>query len=81
LVLLRSRRLAARVLGARHLVEAVMVGARPTRRRVLVCAAIDAVHAVTLVAVGVLRRDRQAWVSAAAAVTLGAAAWRAARDV
>ena len=72
---------AARVIGARDLVEAAMLGNRPTRRRVRIGAGIDAIHSATMVAVAVAspKYRAPALSSALGALALaGAGAWVAA---
>jgi len=65
----------ARVLGARQLAEAVVLARRPERRVLLLGAAVDAAHGLSMVAWSLLspRRRRLAAASAASAAAL--AAW------
>ena len=71
----RAARGFARVLGARHLVEATVLWRRPTHRWVEVGAAVDGVHAATMAALAVARPDerRLALVNAVSAGALAAA--------
>jgi hypothetical protein len=70
-----------RVLGARHVVQAVIVGTWPTGPCRRVGAAVDALHSITDVAFARLdaRRRRAAALDAAIAVALGAANMRLAQ--
>ncbi len=56
----RSTRVFARVLGVRHLGEALILTQHRTRRWMLAGAVVDATHAVTMAALGWLRPDRRA---------------------
>jgi hypothetical protein len=74
-------RTAARVIGARDLGEAAMLGHRPTRRRVRIGAGIDAIHSASMVALAIAspKYRAPALSSALGAVALaGAGAWVAA---
>lgn len=65
----------ARVLGARHLLQAVIVDRHASKRRLRAGALVDAGHAVTMVVLAVLRPERR-WLaggSALAAATFAAA--------
>jgi hypothetical protein len=55
----RSSRLVARLLGARQLAEAVFTGRHRSRRAMLAGAAVDATHAATCAALGLMRPDRR----------------------
>jgi len=55
----RSARAVARVLGARELAQAMLIGPDRPRSWVLVGAAVDAAHASTMVTLAVLRADRR----------------------
>ncbi len=55
----RPARMFARVLGARHLVQAVITGRGGTRGWVRVGAAVDATHAATMTGLAVLAPDRR----------------------
>jgi hypothetical protein len=65
----RERRAFAVALGARHLGEAALIACRPTRRGVLVGASIDALHALSMLALAV----RPAWRDLALFSAAGAA--------
>lgn len=56
----RRALLAARALGARHLIQAAALLRRPTRRWMLTGAGIDATHAATMLALAVARPNRRA---------------------
>ena len=60
---------AARVLGARHLVEAVAVNYRPGHQIALAGAVVDGIHAATASAVGAIdaRHRRLTWINAGTA--------------
>jgi hypothetical protein len=62
-----------RVLGARELLQAALTGARPTRSVLAVGAVIDGLHAVSMLLLGITRREWRApaLVDAAAAAALG----------
>jgi hypothetical protein len=60
----RSERAFARILGARHLVQAALAGPRPTPRLLRVGAAIDAIHAATMIALTVWKPRHCALASA-----------------
>ena len=49
----------ARVLGARHLIQAAVTGRAGNRRWVAAGATVDATHAATMAALAVLRPDRR----------------------
>ncbi len=51
--------LLARILGARHLAEAVLVGFRSDRRLALAGALVDGTHAITAAGFGALDRTRR----------------------
>ncbi len=55
----RPARAVARVLGARHLAEAVVTGRGRSRGLILAGAAVDAIHAVTFAALASLRPGRR----------------------
>jgi len=55
----RAARMFARVLGARDLAQATIVGWRPTRGWILAGAAIDATHASTMLALALLMPDHR----------------------
>ena len=63
----------ARVLGARHIVEAVVLWRRPTHRWIEIGAAVDGIHAVTMVVLAVVDPEERR-LAAANAVTAGALA-------
>jgi hypothetical protein len=67
-----------RVLGARHLVQAVVSGLVPTRRVLVVGGLIDMSHSATMALVGGLdpSRRRLAWADGAMAAGWGAASVR-----
>jgi NAD(P)-dependent dehydrogenase (short-subunit alcohol dehydrogenase family) len=70
---------AARVLGARHLLQAALTAVRPTASVAVLGAAVDAAHAGTdvLLAVASARWRRTALTDAAVAAGFAAAGWRA----
>jgi hypothetical protein len=72
----RPERAAARVLGARHLSEALVLCRDPDRGPALVVAGVDTVHALTMAALAAARpRERRlATLSAAAGLLLAATA-------
>ena len=72
----------ARILGARHLVEAAVLMRDHTHRWVLLGAGVDAVHAATMVALAVARPDerRLALTNAVTAGALAGAGVMASRD-
>jgi hypothetical protein len=72
----------ARLLGARHLAEAAILGRRRSARWLLLGAAVDAAHAVTMAGVAVTTSSRRPLASANAVVALAfaAAGARAARS-
>jgi len=47
-------RLAVRALGLRHIAESALLAAIPTREALRLCAAVDTVHAITMLAPAVL---------------------------
>lgn len=67
-------RVVTRVLGARHLAQAAVL-ANSSRRAHLLGAAVDALHAASMVGLALVDRSRrrQAWTSAAIASTFAAA--------
>ena len=69
----RDRRaiLVARMLGARHLAEAVLVGFRADRRLVLAGALVDGIHGLTAVGFGAADRSRRRVALANAGVAAG----------
>jgi hypothetical protein len=71
----------ARVLGARHLVEAAVLWRDHTHRWVLLGAGVDATHAATMLALAVVRPDerRLALTNAITAAALAGAGTMAAR--
>ncbi len=71
----RGARVFARVLGARHLIQAAITGREGTRRWVLAGAAVDATHAATMAVLAALRPDRRklALTNVATATALAAA--------
>ena len=50
-----ATRTAARLIGARNLIEAGLLWRRPTRRRILIGVGIDVTHSATMVALAVAR--------------------------
>ena len=64
--------LVARVLGARHLLEALLLGERHQRRWIAVSVAIDSIHAATAFGFGALdeRHRRLAWTNGLTATVL-----------
>lgn len=74
----RRARLAARALGARHLIQAIALLQHPSRRWMLAGAAIDTTHAATMLALAAARpnRRRLAAVSAVLALLIAAAELR-----
>jgi hypothetical protein len=76
-----SDRVIARLLGARHLVQAVVTAARPTTPVLTAGAATDALHGATALGYAALRPDhrRAALLSALVAVSFAAADVRRAR--
>jgi hypothetical protein len=66
--------LAARVLGVRHLVEASVLALRPSHRVLLTGAAVDAIHAASMVGIALLSptHRRPALLSATTAAGLAA---------
>lgn len=71
----RRARTFARVLGARHLLQAAIVDRHASKRRLRAGAVVDAGHALTMVALAALRPQRR-WLAGANA--LAAAAFAAA---
>jgi hypothetical protein len=71
----------ARILGARHLVEAAVLWRDHTHRWVLLGAGVDATHAATMLALAVARPDerRLALTNAVTASALAGAGLRASR--
>ncbi len=71
----RGARVFARVLGARHLIQAAITSREDTRGWVLAGAAVDATHAATMAALAALRPDRRklALTNVATATALAAA--------
>lgn len=76
----RTMRAAARILGARNLVQATLTQIAPTRRTRRINATIDLIHAgsMVLVAVAQPRRARICLLSAATATALALVSLRAA---
>ena len=75
----RSQRV-TRLVGARHLTQAVLAGARPSRNVLAVAIWVDAVHSIT--AVGLALVDRRRWRPAATdAAVAGAWAGLGRRDL
>jgi hypothetical protein len=74
-------RAVARVLGARHLAQALLAGSRPTRAVLALGAEVDAAHAASMVLLGVAdeRRRTTAWINAAVAASFAVAGVAAAR--
>ena len=79
----RASRVVARILGLRHLVQALVLERNGTRGRLLAGTAIDAVHALSMVGLAVLSRDHRwsAALDAALATALAANGLREAPDV
>lgn len=73
----------ARILGLRHLVQALTIERKGTRNWLLVGAAIDMTHALSMVGIAVLSRDhrRLAALDAALATGLATNGLREARNV
>jgi len=71
----RPARAFARILGARHLIEAAITGRRHTREWILAGATVDATHAATMAVLAWLRPSRRelALTNAATATMLAAA--------
>ena len=71
----RPSRAFARILGARHLIEAVITGRRHTRGWILIGVAVDATHVATMAVLAWLRPDRRelALTNAATATMLAVA--------
>jgi hypothetical protein len=63
---------AARVLGARHVVQAALIFARPSRARILVGSAISGVHAASMLLLGTVDAPRRRLAACDAAI---AGAW------
>jgi hypothetical protein len=78
----RRALLAARALGARHLIQAVAIMQRPTRRWMLAGAGIDATHAATMLTLAAVRPNRRAVAatSATLAMVIAAAEIRGSRS-
>lgn len=77
----RRTRLVGRVLGVRQVLQATVVERRPTKRRLLVGAALDAGHAATMLLLAERRprRRRLARANALAALTFATAGLLASR--
>ncbi|MGH3413936.1 MAG: hypothetical protein ACRDPH_12735 [Marmoricola sp.] len=71
----RDASVVVRVLGVRHVVQAVVSGTRPTSPVLAVGAAVDLLHAASMLGVGLVGRDRRhaAFVDAGIAGGFGAA--------
>lgn len=70
---------AIRILGVRDLAQAGITVARPTPRVIRWCAAVDGLHAGSMLALGALDADRRriSWSSAAVAMAFTVVEWRA----
>jgi hypothetical protein len=64
-----------RMLGARHLAEALLAAARPGRRTMQAGAAIDGTHALSMVALAICDPRRRQLAVTAAAVSSAFMAW------
>jgi hypothetical protein len=67
----RASTIVGRALGARHLAQALMTRARPSRRALLRGAAVDGAHAISMVALAVLDPSRRRLGAFAAAISTG----------
>jgi hypothetical protein len=67
----RAVSIAARVLGARHLAEAVVLARSGTTRVRATVAVVDAMHAASMVALAAVRPDQRPPALASAALTTG----------
>jgi hypothetical protein len=61
-----GERRAARLLGARHLVEGAIVARHPGRRWLLAAAAVDATHALSMIAIAAIRPEHRRLATASA---------------
>jgi hypothetical protein len=71
----RASTTVGRTLGARHLAQALMTWARPSRRALLTGAAVDGAHATSMVALAVLDPSRRRLGALAAAISTGFTVW------
>ncbi len=78
----RASRVVARILGLRHLAQALILGRTGARNRLLVGVAIDTAHALSMIGLAVLKRDyrRSAALDAVLATGLAANGLREAHD-
>jgi hypothetical protein len=77
----RSERLLARGLGARELLQAALLSTRPRSRWVLAGAAVDCTHALSMLALALVRPGwrRAAWPNGLVSLALAAGAVRETR--